>query len=179
MSNLYNLIVNRLSEVGFFNLLTFFLALTLIYALLRQKRILGDNAILNALIAFSVAFFIFAYPIITGVSLVVPLTTFFSQAFAVLLILFISFLIASLLYPNLPKTLEQVFTGGEALYVLIGVSVALFVSSGLVGVFYSYIVSSSQPTGPSAPPETILLVVGLIIVVVGLLLAERVAGGGK
>jgi hypothetical protein len=179
MSNLYNLIVNRLSEVGFFNLLTFFLALTLIYALLRQKRILGDNVILNALIAFSIAFFIFAYPIITGVTLVVPLATFFSQAFAILLILFVGFLIASLLYPNLPKTLEQVFAGGEALYVLIGVSIALFVSSGLVGVFYSYIVPSSQPTGPSAPPEVILLVVGLIIVIVGLLLAERVAGGGK
>jgi hypothetical protein len=179
MSNLYSLIVNRLSEVGFFNLLTFFLTLTLIYALLRQKRILGDNVILKALIAFSIAFFIFAYPIITGVSLVVPLTTFFSQAFAVLLILFISFLIASLFYPDIPKALGKMFTGGEALYVLIGVSVALFVSSGLVGVFYSYIVPSSQPAGPSAPPEVILLVVGLIIVIVGLLITERVAGGGK
>ena len=176
MSDVFAPIVTRLVSLGFFNLLTFILAITLIYALLRQRKIFGDNALINATIAFSIAFFIFAYPIITGVSLVVPITTFFSQAFVFILIFFVGFLVASIFYPEFPKVLGDFFKSRNVLFSMIALSVALFVTSGLVGIIYS---SSGPSNQPSAPRENILLIAGLIIAVVLLLIAGSIRSGGE
>jgi hypothetical protein len=178
MSDVFAPIVTRLVSLGFFNLLTFILAMTLIYALLRQRKIFGDNALINATIAFSIAFFIFAYPIITGISLVTPITTFLSQAFVFILVFFIGFLVASIFYPDFPKVLSDFFKSRNVLFSMIALSVALFVTSGLVGVIYIY--SSSGPSNqPSAPRENILLIAGLIIAVVLLLIAGSIRSGGE
>jgi len=176
MSDVFAPIVTRLVSLGFFNLLTFILAITLIYALLRQRKIFGDNALINATIAFSIAFFIFAYPIITGISLVTPITTFFSQAFVFILVFFIGFLVASIFYPDFPKVLGDFFKSRNVLFSMIALSVALFVTSGLVSIIYS---SSGPSNQPSAPRENILLIAGLIIAVVLLLIAGSIRSGGE
>jgi hypothetical protein len=89
MADIFAPIITKLVGLGFFNLLIFILAMVLIYALLRQRKFLGENPLINGLIAFSIAFFIFAYPVITGISLTAPLTTFFSQAFVFILLFFV------------------------------------------------------------------------------------------
>jgi hypothetical protein len=175
MEDIFIPIIQKFTSLGFFNLLTFILALALIYALLKQRKFLGDNPIINAIVSFSIAFFIFAFPILTGISLTVPLTTFFSQAFAVLLLFFIGFLIASLFYPNLGELLQNFFRSRNAFYVMIALSIALFIISGLVGVMY---LPYSQAKGPSAPSNVLLLIAGLIILVVVLLIPVFITTGG-
>jgi len=175
MSDIFTLLISKLVGVGFFNLLIFLLALALIYALLKQRKVFGDNPIINGIVAFSIAFFIFAYPIITGISLVTPITTFFSQAFALLLLFFIGFLIASFFYPDFTSTLSQFFKSRNALFAMIALSLALFVTSGLVGIIYS--TALGQQGKPTAPPENILLIAGLIIAVVVLLIAGSIRRG--
>jgi hypothetical protein len=178
MADLFTSIVYKLLGLGFFNFLTFILAMTLIYALLRQRKIFGESAIINGLISFSIAFFIFAYPIISGISLSIPIATFFSQAFVFILIFFIGILIASFFYPDLPKALQDFFTTRNTMFAMIGLSIALFVTSGLVGIIISGLGGGSS-SKPSAPTEVILLVAGLIIAVVILLIAGSVGRGGR
>jgi len=176
MSDVFALIVSKLVGLGFFNLLTFLLALTLIYALLRQRKIFGESPLINGIIAFSIAFFIFAYPVISGVSLVVPITTFFSQAFVFLLIFFIGFLIASIFYPKFPEVLGTFFKSRNVLFSMIALSIALFVTSGLVGVIYTTATSSQKQ--PASPPENVLLIAGLIIAFTILLIAGSMGREG-
>jgi hypothetical protein len=180
MADIFASIVSKLLGLGFFNFLTFILAMTLIYALLRQRKIFGESPLINGLISFSIAFFIFAYPIISGISLSIPITTFFSQAFVFILIFFIGILIASFFYPDFPKALEGFFKTRNTLFAMIALSIALFVTSGLVGIIYGSFIGgpSAQPGKPSAPPEIILLIAGLIIAVVVLLIAGSVGRGG-
>jgi len=172
MSDIFASIISRLAGLGFFNFLTFLLALTLVYALLRQRKIFGENVLINGIVAFSIAFFIFAYPVITGISLVAPVTTFFSQAFVFILVFFIGFLLASFFYPNFPEVLAGFFKSRNTLLSIIGLSLTLFITSGLVGVIYTTTVS---PKGqPAAPTENVLLIAGLIIAVVVLLIAGSI-----
>jgi len=176
MSDVFALIVSKLVGLGFFNLLTFLLALTLIYALLRQRKIFGESPLINGVIAFSIAFFIFAYPVISGVSLVAPITTFLSQAFVFLLIFFVGFLVASIFYPKFPEMLVEFFKSRNVLLSMIALSIALFVTSGLVGVIYTTVISPFKQ--PTTPPENLLLIAGLIIAVVMLLIAGSVGREG-
>jgi len=180
MSEVFAPIVTKLVGLGFFNLLTFILAMALVYALLKQRKIFGDNAFINATIAFSIAFFIFAYPIITGISLITPITTFLSQAFVFILVFFVGFLVASIFYPEFPKVLGEFFKSRNVLFSMIALSLALFVTSGLVSVIYTSSQLSSQAGGqPSPPRENALLIAGLIIAVVVLLIAGSIRSGGE
>jgi hypothetical protein len=173
MADVFAPIITKLVGFGFFNLLIFIFAMVLIYALLRERKFLGENPLINGFIAFSIAFFIFAYPIITGISLTAPLTTFFSQAFVFTLVFFIGFLIASFFYPNFPEVLQKFFQSRNTLFAMIGLSLALFVTSGLVGVIYT-----TRPSPqPSTPPENTLLIAGLLIAVVILLIAGAIGRG--
>jgi hypothetical protein len=181
MSDIFAPIVTKLVGLGFFNLLTFILAMALVYALLKQRKIFGDNVFINATIAFSIAFFIFAYPILTGISLITPITTFFSQAFLFILVFFIGFLVASIFYPEFPKVLGDFFKSRNVLFSIIALSVALFVTSGLVGIIYSssWSFSPGPSNQPSAPRENILLIAGLIIAIVILLIAGSIRSLGE
>jgi hypothetical protein len=175
MSDVFSVMISKLLGVGFFNLLTFLLALVLIYALLKQRKVFGDNPIINGIVAFSIAFFIFAYPIIAGISLVVPITTFFSQAFVFILLFFIGFLIASFFYPDFSSALSKFFQSRNVLFAMIALSLALFVTSGLVEVIYS--MTPGPQKKPTAPPENVLLIAGLMIAVVVLLIAGSIRRG--
>jgi hypothetical protein len=189
MADIFASFISKLVGLGFFNFLTFLLALALIYALLKQRKIFGENPVVNGIIALSIAFFIFAYPVITGISLTTQITTFLSQSFVFLLVFFIAFLIASLFYPTLPKMLEEFFKSRSTLFAMIGLAIALFVTSGLVGVIYSLISPTGAggvgapsgtpqtPSAPSPPAEVVLLLTGLIIAVVILLIAGSIRGG--
>ena len=175
MADIFTPIITKLVGFGFFNLLIFILAMTLVYALLRQRKIFGESALINGLIAFSIAFFVFAYPVIVGISLTAPLTTFFSQAFVFVLIFFIGFLIASFFYPTIPEVLQKFFQSRNTLFAMIALSLTLFVTSGLVGIIYT--TSTGPSKQPSPPPENSLLIAGLIIAVVVLLIAGSMGRG--
>jgi len=175
MSDVFTLLISKLVGLGFFNLLIFLLALALIYALLKQRKVFGDNPIINGIVAFSIAFFIFAYPVISGISLVVPITTFFSQAFVFILLFFIGLLIASFFYPDFSTTLSQFFRSRNVLFAMIALSLALFATSGLVGIIYS--ATFGPPGKPAAPPQNVLLIAGLIIATVVLLIAGSIRRG--
>jgi hypothetical protein len=178
MAGIFAPVLSKLVNLGFFNFLIFILAMVLIYALLRQRKIFGESPLINGLIAFSIAFFVFIYPIVSGISLTLPLTTFFSQAFVFVLVLFIGFLLASFFYPNFPEALGRFFQTRSTLAGLIALAFAFFVTSGLVSIIYTAISPSSAQGRPSAPPENILLIAGLILAVVILLLAGSIRGGG-
>jgi len=173
MTDISVLIVNKLLSIGFFNILIFILALTILYAILRRIKILGENPAINAIVAFSAAFFVFAFPVISGINLLSPLSTYITQVLIFALVFFGGMIMASFFYPDLINFLASAFKSRNVLLGMIALSLALFVTSGLVSIFYS-------PTGIAQPsPQSRQigdigwLVTGLIIAFVILLIASH------
>lgn len=176
MVDISSLIIQKFLSYGLFNILIFLLVLTLLYAFLRTKKILGDNPVINAVIAFSIAFLVFAYPIISGVNLVLPLSSFFTQLFIISLVLFLGILIAGIFYPNLLEFLGKAFQSRNVLFGMIALALSLFVTSGLISVIFMPTSGATQQARDAA--DMSLFVAGLIILFVILLIASHISRGG-
>ena len=174
MAGPFEIVVQKLIDLGFYNFLfPFIITAAIFYALLRRAKIFGESLTVNAVISISIAFLIFGYPVIAGVSLTTPLSTFFTQATVWLLIVFVGAIIASLFYPNFSEMLIKQFTHRTTFYAMIVLGIALFVTSGLLTVF-----TTPPPTTPGAPPgpptDVILIAAGLIIFIVLLFVASAI-----
>lgn len=173
MSDIFSPIVMKLISLGFMNFLIFLLVLAVMYAILKKTKILGGSPVIDGIVSFVVAFMVFAYPILTGISLAIPLTTFFTQAFVFVLLFVVAFLIASLFYPNLLQWLPTVFTSRNALWGMIGLALAIFVTSGVVSVMYT---STASQTTPSVPRDVSIVAAGLVILIVVLIISSSMRG---
>jgi len=171
------LIVNKLLSIGFFNILIFILALTTLYAVLKRIKILGENPAINAIVAFSVAFFVFAFPVISGFNLLSPLSTYITQVLIIGLVFFGGVIIASIFYPDLINFLASSFKSRNILFGMIALSLALFVTSGLISIIYSPTGVGQQSPQSKQIGDIGILVAGLIIAFVVLLIASHMVGG--
>lgn len=175
MAEIFSQIVMNLVSMGFLNFLIFLLVLAVMFSILRKSKILGESPIVDGIVSFAIAFMVFAYPIITGISLSTPMATFFTQAFVILLIFLFGFLVASPFYPNLSQWLPKVFTSRNALWSMIALALALFVTSGLVSVIYSGSMGS-EGSRQTASRDVLVIVAGLVILVVVLLISTSARG---
>ena len=174
MANVFETVIQKLIDVGFYDLLIFVISLTIFYAVLRKVKILGESPVVNAALAFSIAFLIFGYPVIVGFSLTLPLVTFFTQSFVWILIFFIGFLIASFFYPDLPKFLAEKFTSRSMISIAITIGLASVIISGLIAVLWA---TPPAEGGIGIPFDTVITAAGVIIFVILLIVAASVARG--
>ncbi|MEM5882755.1 MAG: hypothetical protein QXQ77_00745 [Candidatus Aenigmatarchaeota archaeon] len=181
MADLFTPIVEQMDKLGFFNFFfPWLVTLAIMYAILKKSKILGESALINGVVAMSIAFLVFAFPVLSGFSLATPLSLLFTQTTSILLFFFVGFLLASLFYPNLTQFLIQQFTRRSALMAMIALGLALFITSGLIGILWSQATKPPQPGTPALPQDVIYLTVGIILFVVVLMMASYVArmGGG-
>jgi hypothetical protein len=179
MADLFTPIVEQLEKLGFFNFFfPWLVTLAIMYAILKKSKILGESVLINGIVALSIAFLVFAFPVLSGFSLSTPLSSLFTQTTSILLFFFVGFLLASLFYPNLTQFLIEQFTRRTTLYAMIALGIALFITSGLVGTFWSGVTKPPEPGKAALPPDITYLTVGIILFVVILLLAGSVARMG-
>jgi len=175
-ADIFEPIVSKLLSMGIINAMLLFLFSAIIYAVLTKSKIFGESAIINGVIAFIASFLIFIFPFVTGVSLVNPLSIFFTQSVVILIFLMVGFIAASFFYPNMPKFLAEQFTHRSTLMVMIGLAIGLFILSGLVTTFLAAFSGPNIPkTGGSQLPTDVLIIgAGLIIFIIILLVASSV-----
>jgi len=180
--DIFQPIVSKLLGMGILNAMLLFLFAAIMYAILRKSKIFGDSEIINGVIAFIVAFFIFVFPFLTGISLVNPLSIFFTQSMVILIFLVVGFMAASLFYPDMPSVLGKTFTSRGTLMVMIGLAIGLFVTSGLVTVLISAFSSPSGNSGNGssggAPSDVLIIGAGVILFIIVLLVASSVGMRG-
>jgi len=173
--DIFEPIVNKLLSLGIMNAMLLFLFAAISYALLRKSKIFGDSEIINGVIAFIIAFFIFIFPFVTGVSLVNPLSIFFTQSVVIIVFLMVGFLAASFFYPDMPKVLGEMFTRRSTLFVMIGLAIGLLIISGLVTTLLASFSGPKIPQTTGGPPADVLIIgAGLILFIIVLLVAASV-----
>ncbi|MEM7825389.1 MAG: hypothetical protein QW412_00840 [Candidatus Aenigmatarchaeota archaeon] len=179
MVDLFTQIVEQLDKLGFFNFfIPWLVTLAIMYAILQKSKVLGESTLINGVVALSIAFMVFAFPVLSGFSLATPLSLLFTQTTSILLFFFVGFLFASLFYPNLTQFLVQQFTRRTTLFAMIGLGIALFITSGLVGTFWSSASKPPEPGKAGLPQDVIYLTVGIILFVVVLMIASSLARTG-
>jgi len=174
MENIFKLLIEKLLEVGFYDLLIFIIALTIFYAIFKKFKLLGESPVINGVLAFSIAFLIFGFPVILNYSLVLPMATFLTQTFLFLLVFLVGFMAASFFYPDLPKFLAEKFTSRSMLSIGITIGIAVAILSGMFNLLF-ITPSAEETTAPLAPREVSTLAAGIIIFVILILVAGAVA----
>ena len=171
--NIFAPIISKLVDVGFYDFLLFVFSLAIFYALLKKSKILGESSMVNGLIAFVGAFLVFGYPVLIGISLTLPLTTFFTQAVVWILLIFVGLMLSSLFYPDLPKMLAEQFTKRTTIYEMIAIGVSLLITSTLISVLWQSVGLGKSAEGPGAPApsqDVTLIAAGVIIFIVLILI---------
>lgn len=180
MPSLFEPLVKWMIEQGFYSFLfPWIITSAIFYGLLRKSKVFGESPVLNGVVSISIAFLIIGFPFLSQFSLALPISTFFTQATVFLLILVIGFIFASLFYPDLSKFLLEKFTRRTTLSILIVLGIALFITSGLVGVFTYGIGKPAEPGTPSPPTDVIILAAGIIIFMVIIIIAGAMVMGGE
>ncbi len=179
MANFFELVVQKLSELGFYNFFfPFVLSAVLFYALLRRSKLFGEmreGQILAAIVSLSVAFLIFGYPVLVGFTFGTELSAFFTQLSIIGLLFILALIFASMFYPDFPKMLTEKLASPSKVYMFIGIAFLLLITSGLVGVF----TQGTDQESPQAPRDIILIIAGLIIFVIVIMIAAASMGGGE
>lgn len=179
-------VILKLRDIGFFEfLLPFMISAAILYGLLRRSQLFGSpekNVAVNAVVSLMVAFMVWAYPIISGVSLEKTLSVFFVQGFIAMLVMVLGVSMIGVLFPEgMAQELGKRMHGGGMYLVIIAISVLVFAgllfTSGLSAVIF--------PSGTGGPgdlssllsPDVILTIV-LVVVLGVIVIAIAVLGGG-
>lgn len=185
MDSLFQPIVQKLIDLGFYEFFfPWLITAAIFYGLFSKSKILGESHVLNGAISLAIAFLIFGFPVVTGVSISLPLSMFFMQATTIILFLVVGFLFASLFYPDLLSFLPKAFARRSVLWIMIVAGVALFITSTLVTVFTQPLTNKTRQTSPTgeiipAPPQDVIIIAaGVIIFIVLIVIASAVVSSG-
>jgi len=164
--------IQRLIELGFYKFfLPFIIVSAIVYALLRRSQILGESPLINGIVSISIAFFIFGLPVLAGVNIVQPLTSFFGQTVVVILIIVFGLLVAGLFVPNLMGKMGEWIKGGGIVWWMIILVLVLATTSGLFYFITSPIMKAVGEAG------NVFIVIFWLLVFVGIIAA--ISGGKK
>ncbi len=175
MVNIFQITVERLSELGFYDfLLPFILLTTVLFAVLRKTQLLGESPIIQGIISVSVGLFIFGMPVIVGINITQGLTAFLTQGAVIILVLVIGFLVASFFYPNLMEKLGDIIKPPGPLNWIVWAIAGLAIAVGLFGILGG---STQNLFGRiNISGDFLTLTIVLIIVLIIIFIVTQMAG---
>jgi len=177
MPNYFELVAEKMAELGFFNyLFPFLILLALLYAILRKSKLV-ENKVAAGILSLAISFMVvFGFPLATGFELGSPFSAFFMQASVFILVFFIGLVTASLFYPNLMEKLPKLFVRRTTLFAMIAIAFVLFISSGLVGVFTTGLAGGG---GGGISTDIIMLAVAVFLAITFVLIGASISRGGE
>ncbi len=172
MANVFQLAVERLIELGFYNfLLPFILFTTLMYAVLKKTKVLGDSIIVHAIISLSAGLMIFGLPVIVGYNITESLTAFVSQVTIVILVLMMGFIVAGFFYKDIGEKIGEIFKapgpGAWVIWVVFAFAI-MFGLFSLLGKPIKQMFSSFNVSAELMGMTIVLIIVFVVILIVSI-----------
>jgi hypothetical protein len=147
MATPLEILLINLNNMGFFAFLPFLLTAAIFYGLLRRSKLFGEperNVVVNATVALVAAFLVWAYPIISGISIEeyqLFFSTFFLKGTVATIVVVIGLVIAGMFFPKgLGEILEERLKGrfGIGIVVLsLLIGVGVLIASG-TSIFFGF-----------------------------------------
>ncbi|MDI6825803.1 MAG: hypothetical protein QMD36_01250 [Candidatus Aenigmarchaeota archaeon] len=173
MLNPFQLIMERLIELGVINFfIPWIITTTVFWALLNKSKIF-ESPLVNAILSISVAFLVWGYlvsPVAIGLGKY--LSVFITQGLVIIIVFLFGLLGASMFYPKFSEFLTTTFKSRTIIWVFLAIFVsALFFTSGL----YKVLITGFPPPGKEADVTT--LIVMLVALIIGILVLVGVEWG--
>jgi len=170
----FEAVITNMQKLGFFRFLfPYMLTAAIFYGLLRKSQIFGPpekNITVNGLISLVAAFMVWSYPIISGVDIQVQLSSFFVQGTVAVLVIMVGLMIVGMFAPaNMPEHLSKKFGGkmwGGVIILGLLIGAGIFVSSGLMNVFFPEAALEEIPTDMIWTAVFLVFMVAIIAVIV-------------
>ena len=183
MVNPFETVILKLKDLGFFQfLLPFMLSSAIFYGLLRKSRLFGEpekNITVNAVISLTIAFMIWASPIILGINLQESLSKFFVQGMIGTLIILLGLMAAGAAFPKgLGETLGEKLKSGSRFWIgviaagIFGGIVILF-TSGMIDIFFPGFTTGEM----EIPSDLMISIIVLIVLAVAVFAVVFFVGG--
>jgi len=179
MANIFEPVIEKMFDLGVYDVFIFVLVVAIFYAILKKTKILGGSPVIDGAISLSIGFLVLGFQWLTGMALTGPFTILFTQTTMILLFLFIGFLAASMFYPDMTKFLVKTFTSRSVIFIMIALGFTLLVTSGMIQTFWASAAAPPQPGEARISNDILIVAAGLIIFVVLLIIVAGIAGGGK
>jgi hypothetical protein len=173
MSSPFQLIIQRMAELGVINFfIPWIITTTIFWALLNKSKIF-ESPLVNAILAISVAFLVWSYLISpVAIGLGKYLSIFITQGLVIVIVFLFGLLAASMFYPKFGEFLTATFKSRTVVWVFIAIFAGgLFFTSGL----YKLLIPGFPTTGKEADVTT--LIVMLVVLIVGMLVLVGVKWG--
>lgn len=179
----FDIVVNKLIELGFYDFFFPFLILTVItFALLRKSKILGEGMAINGVVALAIGMMILGFPVIVGYTFTTELSTFFVQGTLWTLIIILALIMSAAVYPNLGAVLQDQFKSRSFMWYMLVIVLGIFITSGMVGIFSNIsnpALTGEEPDVPEAPQDLVLIIAALIIFMVMIAIAASLLAGKR
>lgn len=180
MVNVFQLAVERLVELGFYDfLLPFVLFTTVMYAVLHKTKMLGESIIVQGIISVTAGLLVFGIPVILGLNITQALTAFVTQSVIIVIVLVFAFIAASFFYPNISEKLGEVFKPPGPAGTWVWIMIALAVAFGLFSVSGKVIrgwFSASKASGDFLGLTITIIIAFVVLLIVALNTGK---GGGN
>jgi len=173
MLNPFQLIVDRMVELGAINfLIPWIITATIFWALLNKSKVF-ESSMVNAILSISVAFLVWGYLISPlAITLGKSLSIFIAQGLVIIIVFLFALLGASMFYPKFGETLTTAFKSRTMIWIFIAIFVGgLFFTSGL----YKVLMPGPMPNGKQG--DVTILIVILIALIIGILILVGVKSG--
>jgi uncharacterized membrane protein YjfL (UPF0719 family) len=184
MADLFQPIIQKLIDLGFYNFFfPFLIASALFFGLLKKSKILGDSPVINGAVSLALGFMIMGFPVIWGQPsfFAIPLSSYFTQITVIFLMFLFAFIGASFFYPDMTKWIVELFKHRTMLTVMIALAFGLLFTSGLINVLFIGFPSAGGGAGSKntgTPPfDVIIIIAGIIIFVIMIIIAASIVRG--
>ena len=176
MANIFQIAVERLVDVGFYNfLLPFILFTTVLYALLKKTQILGDSTVIHGIISVVAGLFVFGVPVLAGADLSAGLSAFLTQGVIAILVILVGFLIASFFVPNLTEKLPEIFQKGGPTTWIVWAVVGFAAAFGL----FNFVQKPIQKAISLANIPGELITITIVLAIIFIVFLTVAMGAGK
>jgi len=174
MADPFETVITNMQRLGFFRFLfPYMLTAAIFYGLLRKSQIFGPpekNIMVNGIVSLVAAFMVWSYPIIAGVDIQLQLAAFFVQGTIAVLVIMIGLMITGMFAPaNLPEHLSKKMGGkmwGGIIILGLLIGAGIFVSSGLINVFFPSLNIGEIPTDMIWSIVFLVFMVAVVAVIV-------------
>ena len=174
MADPFETVITNMQRLGFFRFLfPYMLTAAIFYGLLRKSQIFGPpekNIMVNGIVSLVAAFMVWSYPIIAGVDIQLQLAAFFVQGTIAVLVIMIGLMITGMFAPaNLPEHLSKKMGGkmwGGIIVLGLLIGAGVFVSSGLMNVFFPSLNIDEIPTDMIWSAVFLVFMVAVVAVIV-------------
>ena len=162
MVNTFEIIAQRLLDLGIFGFFLPWVITAAIFWGLLKKSQLFDN-IINAVLSIALSFFIWGYLITAyATEIAGPISAFIMQGFVITLVFVFGLVTSSMFYPKFSEMLTETLKSKSVVWMFIGIFIILFFTSGL----YKLMFTGPFPTGIQG--DVLAMVIILVALIIGM-----------